>query len=886
MSGRHSYEHGHPPAERRELDPRRAHHGGVATTSPWRRAPILLLRHPAVFLAVVAATAVLAIAAASGVLFVSTLDTASLQAQAAQDCPERSMPAFSAQVSTSGQLPGARKQGLRAMNNRDPLGTPYAVEIGFATVETVPITLYSRPGALDHVEKLRGSDGPGVWFPDDYAKKLHLVPGSTIRTLGGVEIRVAGVYRAMYSSPFKLANVPRYFCNWTDLIIRNAVSEGGIGPLLISDERTIVRAADLAQVSFYDPIPLDSTSVDAAEAANRRADAADISFRTHGGYSDAQDSPYAAAPSATTATLDAMITKARASRDGVGGSILPIDLAGVLVASLLVAAAGAYWAASRSREIRLLVARGVGPGALASKAVLETGPAAILGLLAGMAAAVALVRSVSPSDVLEPGTTTTAAWAAGAATFLGLLMIAVIGAVASRDRLVGIKASWRTYVPWELLLLGLAIFIGLHIQHESNITVQQTVINVHPVLVIFPLIGSLAVLLVFARIAAFALPMIRRKFSGGGTAFYLALRRLAGARAISVGLVVCVALPGALLTYTSTITKSVQDEVVAKYETNVGGARVLTVIGIGNADPDLHGHGTLVSVFGSVPRLPGDVQAYVLGIDPATFSQFALINDDQKKLVDKLHRVPAGDPVPALLVNASSDQPGDTLTMRRSGFTLDIVGRPAVFPGLRVGSQPLVVMDRSALHDLDPQIDRLNQVWTTPQQHDAAKALLNKDSYTILADVTPQTLVSTTGLLPLTWIFDYLRALAVMIGLVAIVGLVFALAARTRQRTVSYVLSRRMGLTRFAHLRTLLLELSVLVGVGYVAGIIVGSGAFRIILGGLDVYPVFPPPPTFTAPTSTWLLTAGVWLVVIAAASVSVQLLADRAKPAEILRLE
>ncbi len=101
---------------------------------------------------------------------------------------------------------------------------------------------------------------------------------------------------------------------------------------------------------------------------------------------------------------------------------------------------------------------------------------------------------------------------------------------------------------------------------------------------IFPLIGSLAVLLVLARVLALVLPPIRRKLSGGGTAFYLALRRLAGARGISVGLIVCVALPGALLTYTSTITKSVQDEVVAKYHTNVGAERVMSVIGFGNAN--------------------------------------------------------------------------------------------------------------------------------------------------------------------------------------------------------------------------------------------------------------------------------------------------------------
>ena len=872
---------------RRELDTARAHHGGTATTSPWRRAPLLLVRHPAVFLAIMAATAVLAIAASSGVLFLSTLDTASLQSQAALDCPERSMPAFAGQVSTSDQLPQARRDGLKAMTSHDPLGTPFAVEIGFARVQSVPITLYSRDDALDHVTKLRGSGGPGVWVPDAFAKKLHLEPGQTIRTTARQPIRIAGIYRAMYSSPFKLANIPPYFCNWSDLIVRNASAESGVGPFLISDEATIVKAADeLAQVEVFDPIPIETISVQAAEQANRRADDAYSVFFENGGYSEAQDSSYAAAPSASTATLDAMIAKARDSRNGVGGSILPIDVAGVLVASLLVAAAGAYWAASRSREIRLLVARGVGPGPLAFKAVLETAPAAIIGLGGGIAVATALVRAVSPSSVLEPGTTKSAILAAAGATVFGLVLIALIGAVASRDRLVGIKRTWRSHVPWEFLLLGLALYIGFHIQHQAGVTIDHTVIQVHPVLVIFPLLGSLAVLLVLARLLALVLPPVRRGLSGGGTAFYLALRRLAGSRGISVGLIVCVALPGALLTYTSTITKSVQDEVVAKYRTNVGAERVLSVVGIGNGNPDLGGHGTEVSIYGSVPRLPGNTQLYVMGVDPKTFAKFALVDSDQAALVAKLHPVAKGEAVPAILVNAPSGLDTKRLTIKRTAFALDVVGRPDVFPGLRVGSQPLAVVDRTALADVDPQADRQNQIWTSAADHDAARLTVMRDGYTILADVTPHQIVTATGLLPLTWIFDYLRALAIMIGLVAVVGLVFALAARTRQRTVSYVLSRRMGLTRVAHLRALLLELSVLVGIGFLAGIGVGAGAFRIILGGLNVYPSLPPPAYFTAPVSTWVVTGFAWVAIVIAASVSVQLLADRAKPAEILRLE
>lgn len=865
------------------------HRGGAATTSPWLRAPVLLMRHPAVFLAIVAATAVLTIAAASGGLFVSTLDTASLQAQAAHDCPERSMAGFGAQVDAK-DAALARKQGLAALDKRQPLGTPYAVEIAFAQLQTFQITLYSRPGALDHVTKVRGVGGPGVWIPDNYVQQMHVQPGGYLRTSAGTPLRVAGIYRSMSPSPFQLPNVPRYFCNWTDLIVRT-LAEHGVGPLLISDEATLARAADPmlgVQLGFYEPLPLGSIPLKDAAAAADRADAAEDDFYLSflPGAVAPQDSTYAAAPSTGTKTLFDMIDRARDSRSGVSGSVLPIDLAGVLVAAVLVAGAGAFWANHRSREIRLLVARGVGAFPLALKAVLETLPPALLGLAGGFGAAVLIVKAVSPTSVLGPGAISSALWSAVGAIVFGLVLIAVIGAIASRERLVGAKRSWHSGVPWELALLGVAAFVGREIYAGHGVHVDKTIVQVRPALVIFPMIGSLAVLLVLGRLLAFALPRLRRRFNGGGAAFFLALRRIAGSRAISVGLIVCVAMPTALLTYTSTLTTSVQDEVHAKYRTNIGAPRVLDVVGYDTNDPDLQGHGTNVAVYQAGPMIGKDTQVYVMGVDPATFENFALVAGDQRGLALRLHARTGAD-VPALLVNAPSSMKASKLRIGPKSIPLHVIARREVFPGLRAKAYPLIVIDRSVLRDIhDINVDRDNQIWTDNANIAAAQSIIDKLGYHVLAEITPQVLIDTTGLLPLTWIFSYLRALAIMIGLVAVVALVFALAARTRRRTVSYVLSRRMGLTRAAHLRSLLLELAVVAGLGFLVGSGVGAGAFRVIVASLDMYPDLPPGAAFRSPIDTWAIVGAAWCAVVVLAAVGVQLLADRAKPAEILRLE
>ncbi|HJQ41486.1 MAG TPA: ABC transporter permease [Jatrophihabitantaceae bacterium] len=861
---------------------------GALRTSPWKRAPVLLLRHPAVFLAIVAATAVLAIAAASGVLFVSTLDTASLHNQAAGDCPERSMPGFSSDVPAT-NLADARTAGLKAMNAHRPLGTPYAVELGYTTVQSVPINLYSRTDALDHVTKIRGVGGPGAWIPDNFVQQWNVQPGGTLTTVTGQHIRVAGIYKSLSPNPFALANVPQYFCEWTDLIVRR-LSEFGTGPLLLVDEPTLAAAVETtAQISFYDPLPVDHISLSAAEHANRRGEDAAVQYFTdNAAFARPPElAPQgSAAPIAGPETLDHMIETARNGRAGVSGSVLPIDLAGAIVASLLVAGAGGFWATHRAREIRLLVSRGVGPGALAGKAVLETLPAVLLGTGVGFVVAVILVKAVSPTSILGPGATTSGLQAAVASSVAGLVLIAAIAGVASRDRLIGARRGWRSRAPWELLLVGVAALLAIRIRSGNGVTVDKTVVHVSPAMVIFPLVGSLAVLLVLSRLLAMLLPVIRRRAGGGGTAWYLALRRIAGSRAIAVALLVCVAMPGALLTYTSTLTESIKAEVASKYSTNLGAPRVLDVIGIRNGHPDLMGHGTVVAIYQSGPQLPGETQVYVLGVDPQTFSDFALVDARQRGAVSKLHAVQPGQRAPAILVNADSGQKASTLTIGRTNIPLDVVSRQAVFPGLRVGAFPMVVVDRTALDDVAITSDRNNQVWTSERDNIPVRNVLDKLGYNVLDELTPDILINTTGLLPLTWIFSYLRALAIMIGLVAIVGLVFALAARTRRRTVSYVLSRRMGLTRAAHLRSLVFELVLIVGLGYAAGVGVGSAAFRLILDSLDMYPSLPPPASFQAPTSTWALTAAVWAAVVIGATVAVQILADRARPAEILRLE
>jgi putative ABC transport system permease protein len=857
----------------------------VLATSPWTRAPVLLLRRPSVLLAILGASVVLAIAAASGVLFLSTVGTASVQAQATSDCPEAGLPSASAQVQ-SDNVHTVRAAGTAAFGAAG-LPTPYTAEVATAQIQASAVHLFARTGALDHVSRLTplAGAGSGAWFPDTFAAKLGVHAGDTVRTTTGSPVRVAGIYRDLAPSPFKLSHLPAYFCSWRAQIVPTAASDAAIAatpvnerqaPLLITDEATLARlGAGGAQLSWYAPLSTTGTSLSGYDAAQAAAARAARQVETRYGV--------AVQPGAR---LPQMSQIAHRSSSGLSGSVVPIDVAGILVALLLVGGAGVFWATHRAREVRLLVARGAGPVPLGIKAALETLPAALVGTIIGYFAALGLVRTVGPAAVFEPGTPLVALGVACGALVAGLVLVAVIGGLSGRDRVVGSAPSWLRFVPWELGLLAVAAWMGVVIRSGSGVTVDRTIVRVSPLAFVFPILGATAVLLLVGRLVAWLLPRLGAFARRRGIAGYFALRRLAGSRAVVVGLIVGTALPCCLLTYGSTVTNGVSAEVTAKYRTNLGAPHVLSVYGIGTGHPDTSGTGTLVAVYQAEPVLSDGEDGYVLGVDPATFADAAFLTGPQRADLARLQDATPSGAVPAILVNADSPTRPTSVSIRSTTLPVHVVARAAVFPGLRNGSRPMLVVPTRSLDAVDANADRLNQWWASDSQLESAYARIQREGYSVLTEITSDVVISTTGLLPVTWIFGYLRALAVLIGVVAVAGLVFALAARTRRRTVSYVLSRRMGMSKLTHLRSLVLELALVVGLGWLAGSGAGAAAFGVIYRALDLYPALPPPMAFVLPAATLVATAVITAAVVLLASLAAHALAERARPAEILRLE
>ena len=870
----------------------------------------MLLHLPVLFLAVVVATGVLVVAASMGVLFASTLGTASLQTQAAEDCPEQSMPTLWA-LPQPVDLPRVNRAGVAAMRASGVVDDAYWVDVTGTSIQGLPVTIYAREGALAHVHTLTPDHGQtGAWFPDDVATKLGIEPGAVVATSSGA-LTVAGLYRALSTDPFHLTHLPRYWCNWAGTIVPRLSAAAAF---VIADPATLARVArdyqgdtimvaglpdvltGFVTATWYAPLPVGASLDDARRAvvAARRAEAALNRVEPAGTFTPVGRLPemlthaLAVAPSLP---LTDKINRSQRVQHGLTGSVLPISVAAVIVALLPMVGAGESWAARRAREVRLLMTRGVGPLAIGLKAMLEIAPAALIGWAAGFGLSILLVGHLSPTSVFGPGAAARAFGFGAVAVTCGVVLAAGVGALSACEvrPLTTSRWWWRAarYAPCELALVAGGVWAWLAIRSGRGIDYADNVVNVHPLLMTFPLLGLTGVVLLLARGAALTIRRLACLARRLPTAGYLALRRIGGSRAIAVGMLLGVALPCGLLAYGGTLSAGVHDELVRKYQTNVGAPHVLELIGVHDSTANLDGRGTAVVRYADGPTLPDDAPVTVMGIDPQSFSRFAYTDAVQRDLASSL-AVGAGlaPSEAAILVHGPENMNPTTVRLGETTLRVRVLAHIDVFPGLRGSYQPMLVVNRAVLANVDPALDRANEAWTTARELGAVSGAIQRDGYSVISEFDAQIRISNSGLLPLTWISGYLRALAEFIGAVAVAGLVFALSARTRRRAVSYVISRRMGLRRQTHVVSLLVELVAIAGVGWTLGTAAGLGAYASLAGSLDLQPQLPPGARFIFPASSTAVAVASVAIVSCLAAVGAHAAAEHTRPADILHLE
>jgi putative ABC transport system permease protein len=846
---------------------------------------VLAFRAPAAIIAVFAAATILACASSSAALFLSSAAAEALHRIAAADCPDATYPTVT--IDSISKSTPADDDAVRAAMAGAGLPAPYRVmqaqDTLFGRSRGVPATFFYRPAAADNVTVLARGPARGVWLPEILAKQLGLRPGQRVGVgAARTGFPVAGIYRDLWREP-----VRPYWCSYTSLYAGT-----GTQPFtLVTDPETFTAMQQAGgggiEASWTAPVdPAALALSDARELAGRQAAA----YRTLGTGPPVDFASRNSGPG----QLPAFADQAALVRDGLRGPVVPIALGGTILALLLVGAAGSYWADRRAGEVRLLSSRGVSPAALAGKAVLELAAPAVAGTILGWLLARWLVAALGPSPRLDRSAPVDAALTAAVALAAGLALLALVAGLRSRaatERPVGGRRSRLAATPWELALLAGAAVCYLRLRAGGGVVLVQGVAQVNLLVVAFPLLFLVGSALLVMRLLATLLPAAGRLAGRRSAAWYLAIRRVTAARVVSVTLLAAASTPMAVLVYAAGLTQTSQYTLDAKARLFVGSEVDVETLEPLRRTPETDQVGTIVNRY--IAAKIGGADVAVLAIDPDTFTgpvywDARYADLPLAALIDRIRQPAAGGRVPAVLVPAGDltlagvgaryDIPLGTTTAK-----LTVAATSRLFPGRRL-PVPMLVVDTHRLGPVDPHAGSRNELWS---RHDrtAVEAAVTGQGARVFDVADRASVFAVANYLGISWTFGYLTALAALVGLVAVGGLLLYLETRQRSRVAAYAVGRRMGLSRATHLRSLLAELGTLLLTAFLVGTTLAWAAILLVYHRLDVDTSRPPAPLLTMPTTAILGAAVGVLAVTVLAALYAQRAADRTNVTDVLRL-
>jgi putative ABC transport system permease protein len=779
---------------------------------------------------------------------------------------------------------------------------------GTDPAEDVPASLLVRDGALDHVEVLEGPAGPGVWISDRAAEATGLRPGDPATVGGAVEVPVAGVYRDLSG-----VSVDDYWCSNAILLLLQARGPDLVRPppVVLADPETfatIMRGLDVPSTEGMWEAPLrpDLTVTDTEQLVDDLAcgpDAPDLRWctggrplvpRSSGGFSR---TPIEARDAADfverflDSHLPFVTERSRAIQTSVGGGIWPMAGFAALAGLGLVAAAASLWFDRRQREVTLLTVRGVSPGGLGLKAVLELLVALLVGVAVGVGLAWAMVRWLGPSPVLERAALARAALAGGLALLAAALTIGAVVTWRVRAHEARRRRRFRLgALPWELGLLWLTV-VSYQRLGDWGIPVGRgaSVTRVDVLGLLFPVLFLVTAVAVLSRILSLSVRPVRAVSRAWPIPLYLGARRVARYRVAVIGLVAASAIATGVLTYAATMNRSLDATLSTKARTFVG-SDLSVRLASGSTIPDtVADRATEVHIFGKAWIDVGRRQGVtVMAIDPATFEQAtfwdAYFSDTpMAELLDRLGAPTDGSPIPAIVVGTDLAGPIDA-GIEDAGtarITIEPVAEVAAFPGMK-RSEPTVYVDAAALDGLD--IDgAVNEAWISGDREMALDELVAAGAgFSEGRNATE--VADSSSFLTVSWTFGFMQSLGISAGLLVLGGVAVYLDARRRDRLLGYTFMRRMGLGTGQHRRTLVVELTASVLVGCWGGLAIALVAAWFAHQRIDPVPGFQPDPLLRPAVVTIAVLALLSLGIVVLAAFLAQRRIERDDAVEVLR--
>jgi putative ABC transport system permease protein len=881
----------------------------------WRHAPLLSLRFPALFGAIALAALLLALAVASGPLFVSSAASSAL----AEELEDATVFGAGAAVVYDTLGPRLRPEEADAdaaierlsdellpeLKGVAHLDAPVVTLLGPAvTPGTEPgpstqrqLRLFAKTDALAHVTKVAGVEGDGFWIADEAAETMGLEPGDTLYLefeSGAEQVRIDGIYRALWKEP----RTPY----WRSMSHYIHATDPDIGPpptFLIGTQKQVSAFVPAGRGAFQLrwEWPLDSTrlTLDEAERLASRLQA----FQRQAEGIQVADCQGCASFQASEVTYSSLLPVAiSAARERVSTLRGPADLltaAAALVAVAVIGGAAAFAMARRRVEARVLFARGLAPGSLGARAAVEAIVPVLAGAVAGLGLAVALTVLVGPGAVARTAflsaTWATAFVVPAAAVLIGLIS-AVLFMLGSVRRSRG--SLRHLFLPWEVpVLVAAGVFLYI-LQTRGAFTEAEGDEVGRPSLAI--LLFPLFFIAGFAGIAARGLRRVFGRLRGVGRfppAAYLAAHRLASAGPLAVLLAASTAVCLGTFVYAQAVARSLEETVEAKSLLFVGS----DVSGRTDYDRQIDNGfplpTTKVSKLVEHSRLgQGEAHVDVMVIDRATFASAAYFDNSwsDESLAELVRRLQKpSQRLPVILTGRESD--AETLTLRGVELPIEIVANVTAFPGM-ARRRPLVIADRERFESVLDELGASNPlaslgaetyVWVKGRTQPTVN-VLEASQLRPFPILTAEQVRDNPQIRSVTQTFSYLRALGLAAGLLALAGAVLYLQARHRNRVISNALARRMGLSSWSHRFALALELGALLVFSFAVGAVLAMVAARLVVVELDAPAPLPGGPLFRTP---WALIVAAFAALLAATAFGAFLAdrrARRAKVAEVIR--
>jgi putative ABC transport system permease protein len=778
------------------------------------------------------------------------------------------------------------------------LGRPTRYMLGPAVLVTLPGGIQDPSGdiagflfagtdAAAHVDILSGDADAGALVPDHIADAFDLHPGDTIELRGAVRkvtVQVGGVYRAFYDEPRQ-----GYWLPWSEQVYRPSPdAPPPLQPILVKQKDVIdlTRAVgdlyvDLGWVAPATGFPLtidDAREIDRytrgvlSEVTQHRTRLGRL-FECCGRTSPGVGFPEESSNTEFRSSMPLVLREVERRSASVEGPLRLFRIAGLGVAAAVVAAAAAFAVAGRRSEAALLHARGWGPVRFAARATLESAIPVIVGAVIGPSLGWWLTATFGPAAPAGRSAQTASYVAAAAAGAVTLLVLGIVSGVSFvRTFEEHVRKHRLVWVPWEIVAIAIGLWVLARLRSGGALIEDDRLDIVRPsaLLLAFPPLFVAGFATLGARLLVKVLRRNRGKIGARSQAAYLAAHRLTATPHLTVLLVAAVSLCLGAFVNGQTMVSSLRSTVDAKALVFVGSD--VSVL-IDSTAPEQERfplpitRATRVKYAGAL--LPGDVSFDMVGIDPETLVGAAFWDDEfsDEPLDEMIGRLPlARGSLPVLLIH--SDGTPTSIEIAEVQIPIEVVGRASAFPGAS-SDDPVIVVDAHSLEQhlgaggnpLERPSAR-TEYWIKGDTKDALAMVPELEAYP-LGTLSAEEVKDIPFIAAAIHTFAMLNLIGLAAALLVVGVLVVYLQARQRSRTVSYVLSLRMGMREMQGTTAIVLELATMLIGAFTLGASFGFSGAALVTPLLDPLQTIPPDPLFSAPVAlvAWTL---VGLVVVA----------------------